>query len=663
LGADWNVQDLAVQPDGKILIAGGFFHIDGVSRVRVARVNSDATLDTTFNPGGADNWIETIALQSDGRILVGGWFTAMNGTVRNRVARLNANGSLDGTFDPGSGADNVIYKTVVQPDGKILVAGAFTNLRGQARNRIGRLNSNGVLDTSFNPGTGADNTIWGMGLQSDGKIIVSGAFANFNGAARSRFARLNTDGSLDNAFNVGTGGNGRANAIHFQSDGKILLGGLFTTYNGVTRNRVMRLNNNGSVDTTFDPGTGPNSTVWEMELQADGKIIVGGEFTTWNGLNRARIVRLNVNGSLDSSFGVGSGANGYVGAVAKLPDARVVIAGDFKLMNGHHRPRFAILSANGSLNPLPIVWTEWKVAEGGNGHFYALTSRAKNLNEAEAEAVATGGHLVSVNSEAEQNFLARTFLNGLDRIRPFWIGFNDVSVEGNFVWSSGEPRIYTGWEPGEPNNVGNTDYTVLNWNYSLAQGAAFETFGLWNDVAIGGHFYSSWADGPYFGIMEINGAPPTINTQPAPAIALIGTEIQLSVEASGEAPLAYQWEKDGLPISGATQSVLKIASAGEADGGEYRVFVSNRFGSRASMPATLRVINAPKLDAGQLFVRSNVSLNIEVPIGIRAIVEFSNDLINWATVSDNVTTASILTVIHQNAAGEPMRFYRLKLLP
>jgi len=140
-------------------------------------------------------------------------FTTYNGAARNRIARLNANGSLDATFNPGAGADNTVYKVAVQPDGKILLAGAFANARSAARSRIARLNADGTLDTTFNPGTGANNTIWSVAIQSDGRIIVSGAFSTFNGAPRVRLARLNADGSLDNSFNVGSGMNARANVI------------------------------------------------------------------------------------------------------------------------------------------------------------------------------------------------------------------------------------------------------------------------------------------------------------------------------------------------------------------------------------------------------------------------------------------------------------------
>ncbi|EKE19188.1 MAG: hypothetical protein ACD_9C00099G0001, partial [uncultured bacterium] len=118
---------LLLQPDGKILIGGTFTTYNGTSRNHIARINADGTLDTTFSPGsGANDDIYSLVLQSDGKILVGGPFTTYNGTSRNYIARINSNGSLDTTFNPGSGANNILHSTVIQPDGKILIGGGFT---------------------------------------------------------------------------------------------------------------------------------------------------------------------------------------------------------------------------------------------------------------------------------------------------------------------------------------------------------------------------------------------------------------------------------------------------------------------------------------------------------------------------------------------------------
>ena len=151
---------LAVQPDGKVLIGGNFTTVGGTARSSIARLNADGSLDTTFDPGvGVSSNVRAMALQPDGKVLIGGWFATVAGTNRNHIARLNADGSLDASFDPGAGASGTVYDIVVQADGKVLIGGAFNTVDGVARNRIARLNADGSLDTSFNPGSGANNWV------------------------------------------------------------------------------------------------------------------------------------------------------------------------------------------------------------------------------------------------------------------------------------------------------------------------------------------------------------------------------------------------------------------------------------------------------------------------------------------------------------------------
>src|SRR5690606_28979323 len=153
----------------------------------------------------------------------GGAFTSYNGTGRNAIARLNADGSLDSGFDPGIGANSAVLSIAVQADGKILIAGAFTNYNGTARNYIARLNADGSLDTGFDPGTGADSTILPTAVKADGKVFIGGAFTSFNGTARNCIARLNADGSLDLGFDAGTGPGNTVYITAVQADGKVLI--------------------------------------------------------------------------------------------------------------------------------------------------------------------------------------------------------------------------------------------------------------------------------------------------------------------------------------------------------------------------------------------------------------------------------------------------------
>jgi uncharacterized delta-60 repeat protein len=343
-GFDFDVLAVAVQSDGKI-IAGGAFSQDGhTSRNGVARLNSDGTLDMSFDPGlGANNTVQALALQPDGKVVIAGRFTAVNGATHNYVARLNSNGSVDGSFSPQ--ADDLAVAVAVQPDGTILLGGAFTTINGIPRNYIARLNANGSLDSGFVPATITDNATFKPSLQSlsvraDGRIVIGGQFTDVGGLSRNRIARLNADGSLDATFDPGIGANKTVNSLAMQADGKIIAGGDFTNIVGATRFYVARLNTGGSVDTTFNPGIGlAFGGVITVGVEVDGKILVGGDFAAVDGVGRNDIARLNADGSLDQSFDPGSGPATpnevpRVRAIVVQPDGKLLVGGGFITFSG-----------------------------------------------------------------------------------------------------------------------------------------------------------------------------------------------------------------------------------------------------------------------------------------------------------------------------------------
>ena len=342
------VRAAAVQPDGKIIIAGDFRSVRGVERNNIARVHADGTLDMTFNPN-ANGFVQCVALQADGKVLLGGFFFALqpNGapsaTTRNYIARVNADGSLDTGFDPN--ANNPINSIAVQPDGKLLIGGGFTSLKPNGavnpitRNRIARLNPDGTLDTGFDPN--ANSAIWSVVLQTDGKVLLGGNFTSLqpNGALsatpRWRIARVNEDGTLDTTFDPKA--NSSVLAVAEQADAKVLLGGWFTTLqpNGsasaTSRNRIARVNADGNLDAGFDPNA--DSAVESIAIQTNGQILLGGFFTALqpNGASsstaRERIARLNADGTLDTAFHLI--ANSEIMGVTLQADAKALVAGDF----------------------------------------------------------------------------------------------------------------------------------------------------------------------------------------------------------------------------------------------------------------------------------------------------------------------------------------------
>jgi uncharacterized delta-60 repeat protein len=335
-GPNGDIYCVAAQADGRVLIGGNFTYVDGESRNRIARLGADGSLDDTFNPGiGANDFVICMIPLSDGKVLMGGIFTVVNGTTRRQIARLNPDGSLDTTFNPGQGTGGEILSMALQPDGKVLVAGTF--------NSVYRLNSDGTFDSTFNSGSGANSVIYCTALLPDGKLLIGGAFSSVNGSPRSRMARLNADGSLDDAFFPGTGPEAAVLCMVLQPDGKPVIGGNFTRYNGKSRNRVARLNADGSEDASFYPAGGANSSVVALALEAGGKVLIGGDFISFNGTLRNRIARLTATGVLDAGFDPGTGADATVRAISVLPDNRVLIAGSFTSVNNIPRSHVARL--------------------------------------------------------------------------------------------------------------------------------------------------------------------------------------------------------------------------------------------------------------------------------------------------------------------------------
>ncbi|MBS1797002.1 MAG: VCBS repeat-containing protein [Acidobacteria bacterium] len=233
--ASGNQQDVLVQPDGRIILAG-----DYNSSVKLARFQSNGAADTTFNPGTIDGLVERVVAQPDGKLIIAGWFTQVGGSTRGRIARLNADGSLDNTFNPPGGANDTIYDAAVQADGRIVVVGDFTGLNGVPSPKyVGRFNSDGTVDSGFNPQPNAP--VYTVSLQTDGKVLIGGAMLTVGGVSRSGLARLNPDGTLDPGFQTGSGTNNLVWALTVQPDGKILVGGEFTKFNGVSKITLLRL--------------------------------------------------------------------------------------------------------------------------------------------------------------------------------------------------------------------------------------------------------------------------------------------------------------------------------------------------------------------------------------------------------------------------------------
>jgi len=270
---------------------------------------------------------------------------------------LYAVGEVDEEFNSNGGFNLSVVAIEIQEDNKMLAVGDFTEYQGVGANRIIRLNSDGSRDDSFDIGVGFNNIVRSIKIQTDGKYIVAGDFTEYQGVSANRIIRLNSDGSRDNSFDIGVGFdidigvsyNSYVAKIHIQDDGKIIVGGDFTIYQGVSANRIIRLNSDGSRDNTFDIGVGFDNWVRTIESQSDGKVLIGGWFSEYQGVSANRIVRLNSDGSRDNTFDIGVGFNGNSLRFIKIQaDGKYIIAGDFSQYQGINANRMIILNSDGS---------------------------------------------------------------------------------------------------------------------------------------------------------------------------------------------------------------------------------------------------------------------------------------------------------------------------
>jgi uncharacterized delta-60 repeat protein len=304
--------------------------------------------------GGFNDQAETAVEDENGKILFGGFFTTYSGQVFNRIVRVNSDGSIDNTFNIGSGFNNAVFEIKIQSDGKIVIGGDFTSYSGFSTNRIIRLNTDGSIDNTFSAGTGFNGVVWTVEPQLDGKILVGGSFTQYNGNYHPGLIRLNSDGSVDNTLNVGSGTNNSIFHILVQDDEKLILFGGFTMYNGETHNRIVRLNNDGSLDTTFSAGTGFNGITYDGIIEADGKLVIVGAFFEYNGTRRDQLIRLNSDGSIDETLVIGDGftrtsGTSFSSTVKKYFD-KYFIVGDFDTYSGSSANGLIRLNENGSID-------------------------------------------------------------------------------------------------------------------------------------------------------------------------------------------------------------------------------------------------------------------------------------------------------------------------
>jgi uncharacterized delta-60 repeat protein len=425
------VISLVIQGDGKILVGGNIIVFDDAKVLRngIARLNADGTLDIGFQDGllGIDGRVNAIALQADGKVLVVGIFAKVNGVSRNRIGRLNADGTLDTGFQEGmTGANGVAVSSVaVQQDGKVLIGGIFTTVNDEGRNYVTRLNADGTLDEEFQNGSvGVDGWVYSVSLQKDGKMIIGGLFNWVDGVSRFSIARLNSDGTLDTGFKFLR--TYAVNSIAIQPNGSVLIGGDFGAVNDVSRHHVARVGPDGTLDMSFQNGTSNIriSIPDKVAVQGDGNIVVDGTFIENYDLVHGKIVRFQTDGTLKSTFPAGFGE----------PSG----------------PHFQILSLLGLQNDKPLVGGIWpafnvfnnqnrdgitRLNSDGNNDITFLDASSTILTVASI-AVQSDGKLIAVG---KLKMFAKGIDYGVVRLKPD--GTLDSSFQNGLVGS--DYKIYS----------------------------------------------------------------------------------------------------------------------------------------------------------------------------------------------------------------------------
>ncbi len=358
------VESMALQPDGKLLICGNFTSFNGQPKAYIARLNTDGSVDTSFT-ASVGYWVRHLALQADGKIVIGGFFGDVAGVGHRLIARLNSNGSLDTTFDTGTGAwgtlgvsitgnaDPFVFQVAVQPyDGKVLITGNFTNFNGTRVSGLARLNTNGTLDTTFQMGSGLST--WGRSIQvlPNNQILVTGWFDNYNNSSHNRVALINTNGSPDNSFLPVFGDKTAVyTAIKFNT-GKYLCAGHSLNAQGLFSKEMDRRNSDGSIDSSFVGYA--NEKVQCASLDTSGRIVICGEFTEADGVPRSSIARLNADGTLDTSFS--ANVDNWAWMVLHQPDGKILLCGGFSTVDGQSRSGVArFLASTNAVIANPVL--------------------------------------------------------------------------------------------------------------------------------------------------------------------------------------------------------------------------------------------------------------------------------------------------------------------
>lgn len=579
------VSSVVPLPAGKLLVGGTFSRVDGVKRTALVRLNPNGSLDPTFTDPGANDAISSLAVQGDGRIVVAGIFTRIGGTTQEVLARLSADGALDPSFQARAvslRSTGTAPTVVALTEGRVLFVSPNLSSFLPNQRLFARFHADGSLDSSFSlfGGSAVDGFIFtDFALLADERILYAndGSLSSGGNDKPPVLGRLLADGRADPAFTPGivTRTGGGVNTVVPLPDGRILIGGSFTNYNGATFNRLARLLPEGAVDATFAPNLSSTTAITDLLPVADNQIFIlrgGSPFGFQPPLTTA-LTRLNANLAIDSPLAQAFAAASAGHVAALLDDGNLLLAGE----------RFA----DGSVTRQGLARTRAITSPVFISPFGGRTILAG--------ATLNLGSVVVMPPPATGTFAYQWFKDGTAIVGATF---------GSYVLSAATPAA------------------AGSYTLRVTSGS--------------GTFTSEPA------AVVVTPTPPVLNitfrSPVSPGSTLLaGTRYALTAPTldAGSPPLAYQWSKDGVALPGETRSALFRAEWSTADSGTYRVAISNSLGAVTSDTVIQHVADTPNWEWSVARPQGNPLQHVRhlngrfFATGVRGTLLDSTDGVTW----------------------------------
>ena len=430
-----NVNSIARQTDGSVIVGGTFSSINGVARRNIARIRADGSVDPVWNPS-ADAPVFALAVTADGGILAGGAFSTIGGKARLGIAKLSGSAAGDAESSWSAGAGGSVQSILVHSSGSVFVGGNFTTMLGAPRGRIAKLTAAGVVDMQWAPV--ANDFVRTLAEGPTGTLYVGGSFTTFGGAMRSRIARVSAGAGaavVDPMWNPAA--NNNVHAIAVGPGGSIYAGGSFSSIGGQSRAGLAKLGDpNGQAVAGWDPqATGLPTIITNLGVDANDRLVVGGAYDAIGGQPRNNLARLLPSGTADPAWQAST--NFGIESLGVDAAGTVYAGGRFTRVGGQLRLGLVRVNADATLAP--------RIDAETDGAVWTMTKQSSG-------ATIIGGNFLRVG-EYDRAYIARLLPDG--NVDPDWNpsassfvtalavdASDDVYAGGYFSEIDEEPRMH-----------------------------------------------------------------------------------------------------------------------------------------------------------------------------------------------------------------------------